>query len=56
MPSSEIVRRGETTHVQGESLAWSKTLDRSATYFVEVDVIPDGGQWAMSRIVVTASL
>jgi hypothetical protein len=35
---------------------WKKNLDRTLTYLVEVDVSPDGGQWAMSRVVVTDSV
>lgn len=56
LTSSDIVRRDETTHFPGENLQWKKSLDRAASYLIEVDVIPNGGQWGVTRVVVTDSL
>jgi hypothetical protein len=35
---------------------WKKGLDRSASYLIELDVIANGGQWSVSRVVVSDSM
>ena len=35
---------------------WNKGLDRSASYLIELDVIANGGQWSVSRVVVSDTM
>jgi hypothetical protein len=56
LTSPNIFRCDQTARFPGEQLMWSMKLDRMLTYLVEVDIFLDGGQWGVSRVVVSNSM